>query len=456
MNIVVSAADLAVAHGTKRHLRRMLGQLTGLQQQISFLLHGRYKPRVVIGGVELTGVHLLQGRPKPPGVSPYHIGGCGLVPDEALIRAVGETLERYSQLVAEYSGRHELIFATHEDIGNRPGRVVATRALQMFSADQLESPGFPFHLVHDDDVLAWVSAESLIDGQPVWVPAQLVLVGYAAKTDRGEKRIAPAVTTGSAAHTDPILAMRNALLETIQLDSSIGHWYSSSPAYRIETDSRTPVISKVIETYFHPLGPEVNFFWLPNPDMPGFSVACLIRERGDCFPKVAIGLGMELNLSKAMYKAMLEAVGVSGLSKVTLLESSIDTDQDAWIEADVGADKIFDLDANILYFGFADKAPLIERKFFNSKAIRASDLPPDIKLNLIDEVRLLVNAFEKTGKELVLLDLTTCDIRELGFSALRVWSPDTLSLSLPSAAPLNHPRFKAYGGAVQNGPHPYA
>jgi len=39
-----------------------------------------------------------------------------------------------------------------------------------------------------------------------------------------------------------------------------------------------------------------------------------------------------------------------------------------------------------------------------------------------------------TGKRLAVLDLTTPDVADLGFTALRVWSPDTLSLPLPSAA----------------------
>jgi len=67
----------------------------------------------------------------------------------------------------------------------------------------------------------------------------------------------------------------------------------------------------------------------------------------------------------------------------------------------------------------------------------------------------LIAAFKETGKELAFLDLTTPDIADLGFRVARVWSPDTLSLSLPSAAPVLHPRFRAYGGVIRESPHPY-
>jgi thiazole/oxazole-forming peptide maturase SagD family component len=456
MQVLVSDGDLNTRYRTKTLVRRTLGQLCGLQQNTSFLLRGRYDPRVVVCGVELTGVHVLQGRPKPPGVSPYHIGGAGLVSDEALIRAVGETLERYSQLVVERAGLHDFQFASHNEMRALGAKTIAMSALQMYADDQYGNAGFPFYSIDSDDILAWVAAESLIDGSCVWVPAQIVFVGYAAQGERGEKRFAPAVTTGSAAHTAPIHALRNSLLELIQLDSTIGHWYSPGSAYRIEQDSRTTVISRVLERYFHALGPEVEFYLLPNADLPGFTVSCLLWGRVDVFPRVAIGLGSELCLGRAMYKALLEAVGVLGLSKVTLLEGSIDTDSDSWKEAEVDPEDIFNLDANILYFGFPSKAAIVERKFSGCSAVRARELPPDILLDPDAEVRMLVHAFENTGKELVVLDLTTCDIRELGFTALRVWSPDTLSLSLPSAPPLNHPRLNAYGGAADNGPHPYA
>lgn len=456
MRLVVSDHDLNLGHSTKQLLRRTLGPLCGLQQHASFLLRGRYNPRVAVCGVELTGVHVLQGRPKPPGVSPYHIGGAGITSHEALIRAIGETLERYSQLVFERSGRHEITFATYDEMRTHNKTTVPLDAVKMFTDQQYQHAQFPFHPITAKTTLGWTTARSLITGSSIEVPAQLVFVGYAAQEDRGETRFAPAVTTGSASHTDPILAARNAILELIQLDSAIGHWYSKTLAYRIEFDSRTEVVTRVLERHLHPLGPRPEFFWLPNADLPGFTVACLLWAGRESFPRVAIGLGSELCLEATMYKALLEAVGVLGLSKVTLLEASIDSDNDTWRQPSFARDNMFDLDSNILYYALPSNVSTIEGKFSATNSVRARDIPRDISVAPQDEVRLLVNAFKETGKELVHLDLTTSDIRDLGFTALRVWSPHTLSLSLPSAAPLAHPRLEAYGGPVDAGPHPYA
>jgi len=58
-------------------------------------------------------------------------------------------------------------------------------------------------------------------------------------------------------------------------------------------------------------------------------------------------------------------------------------------------------------------------------------------------------------KELIHMDLTTTEANALGLVVSRVWSPNTLSLSLPSSVPSQHPRFKAYGGITHDALHPY-
>lgn len=455
MRVTVGLHDLNVSYNTRRLLRRMLSPLCGLDQAISFLLPSRHGPRFVIAGAELTGVHVLRGQPRPTGVAPYHIGGGGIVPDEALIRSLGESVERYSQFVSGVSRFRDIVIATYPEVAHRGGRALAPDRFGLFSERQYSRTDFPFQPYSADMPLGWVRAFSLIDDEPVWVPAQMTLVGYLARSDQGEKRISPAVTTGSAAHTKPELALRNALLELVQIDSAIGHWYSAQTASEILYDERTAPIQRLIASQFPTRGPVIKFFWLPNADLPGTAVACTLNERNGQVPAVCVGLGIDLNLVKAMYKALLEAVGVFGLSKYTLLDLSSDSLLQAWTDVRLDPKRIYDLDSNVAYYALPENAAFIEAKFSNRKGVRARDLPPDSCLDPREEVCLLIEGFQRTNKELVFLDLTTSDIRELGFTCVRVWSPDTLNIPLPSAPPLQHSRFTAYGGAKHETPHPY-
>lgn len=456
MKVAVLDNNINLKHRTGQTIKRILNQLCGLAQQVAFLQRSRYGPRIMVAGVELTGVHVLQGLPQPKGVSPYHIGGCGFLPEESLIRSIGETLERYAQLVSSVSGQQTIKFASWDEMAKHGGRLIPLEALQLFNPEQYRKPEFPFHPVTPTMPLAWVKGASLIHHESVWIPAQLALVGYAAKNALGEERIGPAVTTGTAAHVETNLALRNAIQEIVQVDTATGFWYSSMKAHRIQFDRRTDSIQRLIDEHFHPMGPTIEFYWLRNPDLPDFTIACVMRERNGQFPAIVVGLGIDFKLTRAMYKALLETTGTFGLSKMTLLETTADTETNQWKALDVDTAKILDLDFNLLYRAFEEGAAGVEAKFGSSDLIDASEMPPDLILNSEEEVQYLIQSFQKTQKELISLDLSIPEIKEFGFTAVRVWSPDTLSLPLPSMPALNHPRYKDYGGALDNGVHPYA
>ena len=299
--------------------------------------------------------------------------------------------------------------------------------------------------------IGWVRATSLIDSQPIWAPAQLVLVGYRTRESAGERTILPAVTTGTAAHTSAIRALRSALLEIIQIDAAMGHWYSSRTAPRITLDARTRSIERVLRQQFDRNAPEPEFYWLESPDLPAFAVACVIR--GDPTPAVAVGLGCDLTLEDAMYRALLEAVAVVQLAKVVSFYDSVD--RQMGVAEPVDPTRILDLDRNVAYYALPDRAAYVDAKFDRRSTLPASALPADEILSVEQAVPRIIDAFRTTGKELVLVDLTTDDIRDLGFCVMRPWSPDTISLCLPSAPPLTHRRFDAYGGAQHVRPHPY-
>lgn len=452
MKVTVHSHDSVLTHKTRALLHRMLSPLCGFDTRIGYTMRGAREPRFMCAGAELTGVHILNGQRKPK-VGFYHIGGAGVFLEESTIRSLGETVERYSQFISEVSNRHSVVLASYDEIATRGEPVIAPDSFRLYSKEQYSRPGFPWQPFSRDCVLGWLKAPSLVRDAEIWVPAQLLLTGYAIRQDAGERWLFPAVTTGSAAHTRPELAFKNALMELIQVDSAVGHWYSAATAPEILMDERTEAIERLIKRQFYDHAPKPKFYWLANPDLPGMTVACVIRDGTGNFPAVGIGLGASLRLAEAMYKALLEAVAIIQLAKVDFLEHTIG--EEARSNREINPHDIFDLDQNVIYYALPEHSIAIETKFVHQNCVHASELPADSTLDAGEEIRLLVNGFRDTNKELVFMDLSTTDIRQLGFTAIRVWSPNTLSLSLPSAPPASHPRFEAYGGFHNEKPHPY-
>jgi thiazole/oxazole-forming peptide maturase SagD family component len=323
--------------------------------------------------------------------------------------------------------------------------------IDLYNKEQTSRSNFPFHAFDEALPLSWVKAKALHSSQDYYIPAQFVFVGYHIKKHLNEPWYGTAVTTGTAAHTDLTSALLGSILEIIQIDSTIGHWYGNYEIPQIVFDERTKPMQRLLEkygnTYFNP----ARFFLLKNPDLLGFSIACILDRPENSIPRVSIGLGASTTLNDALYKAYLEAIGVSNLSNILILKETLYQNE----ANESRLDAIYDIDQNVALYGRGHHYDSIEKKFNNKNTIYAKDLAPDLIGSKEDQFKQLVNSFISSGKELIFIDLTNIEAKELGFYVPRLWSKDTLSLCFPSAAPAKHPRFKNYGGFSHDVPHPY-
>lgn len=443
IKLEVHSRDNQLSPVTQLLNKKMLSPLCGIVQEIGFLRRASRAPKIISTGSDLTGVHILLHKPHP-GRGGYHIGAAGLSLNEALIKTLGESIERYAQLVAEIAGLFSIQFLSYDQLIKAEGDAVLPGSrLRPFGLHQYKQADFPF-MCYADQPLSWIKLPSLLNTHSMWVPAQFVLVGYQVKHVQNEPWISAAVTTGTAAHTDKAKALINSILELVQIDSAMGHWYSARQAKKINFDDRTRNLQTILsrQGYFNPV--QFSFHWLENPDLAGFSVACVYRNQRS-IPKVAIGLGADVSLTRAMYKAYLEVIGVMGLSRMVIFQK----------KADYSNALFYDLDSNVGYYGLGHGHSLIQEKFPLDDTIDAINLPFDIQGSEDKQLAVLVKSFKKSNKELFFCDLTCVEAADLGFIVARVWSPDTLSLCLPSAPWTQHPRYLNYGGLAHEFPHPY-
>src|SRR6266852_6379358 len=143
MDIRASATTDHVSRSTRILLERMLSPLCGLDQMIGFLAHAEGEPSFCVAGAELTGVHTLRLQPQPK-QGAYHIGGTGVVLEEAVIRSLGESVERYSQLVSEIARRSDIVYRSSAEMRSSHERVVHSDKLIFFRQEQFAEPQFPF------------------------------------------------------------------------------------------------------------------------------------------------------------------------------------------------------------------------------------------------------------------------------------------------------------------------
>jgi thiazole/oxazole-forming peptide maturase SagD family component len=429
--------------------QRAYGRLCGIVTSVGRLSRPATSPRFFVEGGELTGVHYWSAGPAPkPGA--FHIGGYGIWPFESRIRVLGETLERYAGHAAAQETRFAPLRSCYDELAAGDISVLPDDKFAFFTPDQLAREGFLFQPFTRLAPIGWIKVASLVDPAACYVPAQFFLIGYT--PDEDEPWMAPAVSTGTAAHTAPAQALYAALSELIQIDAAIGHWHGQRQSLMIQPDARTRALDALIARHVRPAA-EPEFHYLPSPDLPGFTVACVLRPACAVTPAISVGLGSGASLCRTMYRSLLEAVGVQLLAAWSVLEEQLTEGRTETTRNRL--DNMFDLDSNVAYYATPQGAQAVERRFAEHGSVKAAELPPDDTQSQQAQTRAIVEAFRETGKRLYYADLTTPDIRALGFTAVRTWSPDTLSLPLPSAPPAAHPRFGDYGGFARPDPHPY-
>jgi thiazole/oxazole-forming peptide maturase SagD family component len=446
VNLTASIYTGGLSHKVITLMRRIVSPLCGLDKALGYSLHDAASSGTFIVVAQLSGAHRLSGMESPPS---YHLGGYGLFREEAMMRALGETGERYAHMV--YGVEHEADIPVRSLAEmEREGRVIVDLDdLRLYTDEQLASEEVGYARAEPDTPLGWLRGFRLDDREPVWAPAQLNLVGYSARHREGEPRIGPAFSTGTAAHTRPAAALQSALLELVQMDSAMGYWYAGKRALRIDYEGRLPRLESALGRVGRPLHRGVTFHYLPSPDLPGHTVTCVLWTDGERLPAASVGVATDLDLEEAMYKAFLESTAIPHLALVGLMrQSSVLGDPSAF-------ETITDLDTNVVYYALPENLPIVRQRFPVEETVAVEELPSYPGGTAEETLPFLLREMVATGKRFAIFDLTSSDVADLGLVVFRAYSPDLLCLCPPSTPYLAHRRIAAYGGFGPLVPHPY-
>jgi thiazole/oxazole-forming peptide maturase SagD family component len=358
---------------------------------------------------------------------------------------------------------------SQKDLEVEGKRYLSISEIGQFTEEQRRQPAFPFHTLSETTLISWMPAIDLRDNGDTLLPAQAVITGLMTS---GEPPAVPAMTTGTAAHVAYGHALLNALLELLQLDAAMGHWYNLSTAPRIEISPRsTPRFARFCETYsawLNRANSRFEFYWLRRPpdELPVYVVACASR-RASGFPALTLGLGIATDLEMALYSALRETMPIASIAMmralVLLYESSregpsrrLASDLHEAYEK-INASEITDLETAVGYYALPEYAEMLFPARFDPQQVVTGPeiykLVPPLGESETMVTMLLSEAIKHY--RLFALDLSTEDSVGLGFRVARLYSPDLLPLCFPSFPEGAHPRYKAYGGFRSTAPHPY-
>jgi thiazole/oxazole-forming peptide maturase SagD family component len=385
----------------------------------------------------------------------YHLSGYGLYNEEALIKLMGESVERYAAMAAIRLFDHEFRYASWREI-SQEGPVLPLEYLGILDPEQQRTLAGRLHRYTDrpptaDDVIAWVRCPSLTrPGEDIWVPAQLFFLGFTSHPEHRDLLFTPSFSTGTAAHVSLEKALRNALIEAVQIDSFILNWYTPHPAPAVVLDDED--VLRVLRTMG--LGPDseyrVRAIHLTLPELPLPTIGVYMDRRTDILPMFSFGVQGDADPRAAVLRGAMESAAILGLGMYSAI---FDT---TTVHASVNSSPYLDLDTNVLYYASpqdaASKRRIIDERFAGSVKLSEIDpLPDPAGDGGLDALLRMVAGVSEWA---TYLDITPPELADTEWKVVRVLIPELLSMCLPGMPPKAHPRMLRYGGVTNEQPHP--
>lgn len=365
------------------------------------------------------------------------LGVCGKGTNErdALVRTVGEFLDRYCQLWPVDTWGVDTTRASYESI-RRSRTVVDIDHVDVFGDEDLEDVGAV--RLRDETRVRWIEGTDLSTMEGIYLPAQVV---SPVEPLEAPPRYYFPTSNGSACGGSLEFALTHALYEFVERDALMYSWYTETPPDRVALGdhARIESLKEQLEDDF--LRFEVLYFDSPV-DVHTVGVAVVDeRERA---PKFVLAGAANLEFQEATRSALIEARQLQVAAK----------DFTAFREfpGDVAPGDVTNLRDNAHYYmqpdNFDEVSFLLDGPERRIDASSGSSYG-STRRELLD----LLDALRESDCTPVCFDLTTADAAELGMNVAKVHVPELLDLPLPGVPPEYHPRFA--GVEITDSGHPF-
>ncbi len=387
-----------------------------------------------LGGIPMDVCNASLGAPRMAfprmstmvGRSDYEapIGGAGAdeQPDLARVRALAEGLERYATCVL---AENEYLVASQEDLG---GQALDLTKLPRCAPDEYAHPRAFMAPADPKEPIRWVLGRSLITGRELYVPAIMThLYGRAWQSERFWLQI----TTGVAAHTDPIRALVGAICEVIERDAISLTWTMRLDLPRINIDEAVP--TEHLEKFRLMRASNIQHHFFDATTDLGVPTVYLVQIAPG-HPTVSQFVNCSTDFCG--WDAAAKLIRESAAGRIFLSDG---------LSHPENLESFVDLSHGAAFMGKPAQRDAFDFLLKSRRSRNISEMTLDLADSPTDQLEFLIERLRANNMEAVAIDLTTDELREVGLWTMRVLIPDLVPLSsIYTARMLDHPRLYSY------------
>jgi ribosomal protein S12 methylthiotransferase accessory factor len=340
-------------------------------------------------------------------------------PDRAIIKAVGESIERYC---CAFYDENDLVLGPFDRLA---GEAVPPERYALFSERQYAEPGFPFAPFTRETPVRWVVGYSLLHDRAVSVPASFVFIPYGWAP--GEPPLKDQISTGLACGTTYASALLKALGEAVERDAYTIVWRNRLQRPHIDLDSADdPLISGLVNALKRQtMTPHAV---LLTVDIP-IPVVLIVMTRSDGPPWTIVASGADLSPKRALLLALEEAcLAMIGMSRTAAAA------EDYRPAADFS-------DVTTLHrhgLSHAVDPRLRSAVAFLTEptdVVRLDELQDMSTGCPVTDLRTALAEMREFVSDIVCVDVTTSDVDEVGFKVVRVIVPELQPMDIDHRQP---------------------
>jgi ribosomal protein S12 methylthiotransferase accessory factor len=336
-------------------------------------------------------------------------GGAATDRGAALAKAIGEAVERYCSAIFELE---ELSMFSYK---SAPFTCVPPHEFVLYSREQYEQPGFPWVPYDNETTVRWTPAKDLGTGEICYVPAARVFMPYVYQLPLGDAAIDQPISTGLACHVSWTEAALSGIYEVIERDAFMLVWQSmiAPPQIRIETlsDENRDLVDR-----FERVGSSVVIFDI-TMDHGVPTILSVLRGYSPSEPALVFAASASLDPEEAARKSLEELAHtrryswiikkhVPRLRPSPLHHDNVNTQMD-----------------HLNFYVDENNTPYADWIFSSTKRIEFSELVNLATDDPAMDLQILVNKVSAVNERILVANLTTADIAELGLSVIRAIIP---------------------------------
>jgi ribosomal protein S12 methylthiotransferase accessory factor len=363
-------------------------------------------------------------------------GSTSIIRARAIVGAIGEAVERYS---AAFIPEEDLIRASYSEVRDH---AIDPRTLILYSDEQYRRPGFPFVPFHDEMNIHWIEAYSLTRRVEILVPAFAVFIPY--RRNGEEPPLAQLISTGLACGNTLEEAVLAGTCEVIERDAVMSMWLSRSSRPKLDCHASTSAVLQETLRRFGETRYELHLMDLTT-DTKIPAIAAVAVDRSGKGPAAVVASKASLDPNHAVVGALDELAQclawVRSLSRRTSRESLPDLDQLSSIED------------HVMWATRLDRLGHIEFMFSSSETRLITEIPNHVTDDVLHDIQNCVAMLAERGLDVLVVEITPPDIREVGLHVVRVIIPEMQPLFFGSGLERVSPRVKQH--LTNPYPHPF-